>query len=92
MSLSQRRAFEEMGRSVSTIIRELDRYAAAYERAYDSEIGNDAVIGDAWIKIAKGVHGLLDGETGRLDPGDASAKIFALVRAVKFTSIEFDEA
>ena len=51
------------------------RYADAW-RSRESPIGNDYVLGPEWEAIGRGIHGLLNGETGRLDCGTLSAFIY----------------
>lgn len=93
MPTREQRFYEEMGRAVSNIIAALNRYAYAYEKAYGTTIGEDAVIGDeGWLVIAKGVHRLLDGEIGHMDAGNVDHVIRMLVREAGFTEKEFDQA
>lgn len=82
------RSFQEMGRAVKDVIVALNRYALAYQRYYDAPIGEDAVLGKAWLKIARGAIGLLGGETGSLDPGHADSMIRSLAREAGFKEEE----
>lgn len=45
------------------------RYADEHRFAYETPIGNDAVIGEAWHDMARAILALLNGATGRLDCG-----------------------
>lgn len=45
------------------------QYADAHFLAYESRIGQDGVLGDAWLQIIKSIRELLNGEIGRLDGG-----------------------
>lgn len=47
----------------------LQQYAEAYHDRFESEIGDDGVLGPEWVAIARGIIGLLNGDTGRLDAG-----------------------
>lgn len=64
----------------TNMINGLKLYAQAHQAEYDQPIGDDAVLGDSWENIARGILGLLDGETGKLDPGtiDGSIRRFAV--------------
>jgi hypothetical protein len=50
-------------------------YAAQHARRFDSKIGDDGVLGPEWAQIGAALHGLLNGETGRLDCGTLDAII-----------------
>ena len=50
-------------------------YAAQYEERFGSHIGDDGVLGDCWLQIARGYLGLLNGETGRLDCGTLDGEL-----------------
>lgn len=91
--MSRRRQYNEMGDSIVQIFRALQRYKSAYEGAYGSPIGDDAVIGDeGWLPIAKAMIRLLDGETGDRDPGELDGHIRDLVLEAGFTEKELDAA
>lgn len=55
-------------------------YALAHRVRYGAPIGEDYVLGVAWIEWAKALRSLLNGETGRLDCGTLDAWIFAKVK------------
>lgn len=45
-------------------------YATEYKYRFDGDqIGQDSVLGEAWLQIARAYLALLNGETGRLDCG-----------------------
>jgi hypothetical protein len=44
-------------------------YGAFHEQRYDSLIGDDGVLGAAWLEMGKSLCQLLDGEIGRLNGG-----------------------
>ena len=45
------------------------QYAETHQRQFESTIGEDYVLGPEWAQIGKGILGLLNGETCRLDCG-----------------------
>lgn len=47
----------------------LARLASEHLRRFEVPIGEDYVLGDAWLTIASGILASLNGETGRLDCG-----------------------
>ncbi len=53
-------------------------YAAATKASYGGNIGSDCVLGPEWAAIGRGIHGLLNGETGQLDCGAISSYIIKL--------------
>lgn len=79
---------QEMGLAIEKIERALDQYALAYLEQYGAKLGEDAVIGDAWARVLRGVIGLLDGETGQLDPGRAWHRLVKLGKAHGFSDRE----
>lgn len=64
--------FEE---PIVLISRALRLYAEQHAERYESPIGADYVLGDHWKDIARGLIGLLNGETGRLDCGTIDGAI-----------------
>ena len=44
-------------------------YAQAHEKAYESSIGEDGVLGPQWAKIGAALRMLLNGDLRRLDGG-----------------------
>jgi hypothetical protein len=74
------------------LYRALISYAAQHERRYESRIGEDFVLGPAWLAIARNLLRLLDGETGRLDCGTLDGDLRRLAVSVGFTEAEFDDA
>lgn len=44
-------------------------YADAHKSRYESDIGQDYVLGPHWEAVGKGLLGLLNGDIGRLDAG-----------------------
>ena len=66
------------------LLNALDLYAANHERLYESPIGEDGVLGAAFLDMAKGLVRLLDGETGRLDCGTLWGDVDRLLRASGF--------
>lgn len=75
---SPRTSFERL----SVILDAVEAYCRAYRSAYESDIADDAILGDEGVApILLGVVRLLDGDLGRLDAGtmwgraDAIAKV-----------------
>lgn len=74
------------GRALQKIYDGLEEYAETYRDEYDSEIGDDGVLGDEWEKIASGLIGLLNGETGNVDPGNMDGDVRDLAKDVGLES------
>lgn len=55
-------------------------YARAYLRRYETDIGEDAIIGDYFRDLLRALHNLLDGDCGRLDAGLISREINDLAK------------
>lgn len=51
------------------------RYAIDHRSEYETPIGDDGVLGPEWLAVGKGLIGLLNGQTGRLDCGTVDAFI-----------------
>ena len=51
------------------------RYAQDHKKEYGTPIGDDGIIGAAWLEVGKGLIDLLNGQTGRLDCGTLDAFI-----------------
>jgi hypothetical protein len=56
-------------RAMVLMLRGWIEYAQAHKAAFDSDIGEDYVLGDEWFKIGEALRGLLNGDLGRLDGG-----------------------
>jgi hypothetical protein len=69
---------------IVTLARSLASYADAHAARYESPIGSDGVLGRDWERMLKGLRGLLNGETGRLDCGTVDAAILAMYAAAGF--------
>ncbi len=74
--------------AVVDILKALAEYADAHRARYESEVGEDGVLGDHFEEIARGLLGLLNGETGRLDCGTLDGAIRKLCKAAKVEGIE----
>lgn len=70
------------------MIRGAATYADAYASRYGSPIGEDGVLGEAWLQIASGILQLLNGETGMLDAGATDGLLRDMVRAAGFSGEE----
>jgi hypothetical protein len=62
----------------------LGRYADAYKQEYDSEVGTDGVLGQAWLDMARGFVMLLNGEVGRFDAGTLDGCVRELAKRAGF--------
>lgn len=62
-----RQRVEERG--IYSLISGWAEYADRHSARYESGIGTDYVLGDAWAEIGGSIRKLLDGETGRFDCG-----------------------
>lgn len=62
----------------------LEYFAQAHFAMYNSPIGEDSVLGEAWLNMARGLVAMLDGEHGRLDAGTMWSLINDLAKAVGF--------
>lgn len=71
-------------RAIRLGIESLADMAADYEARLGSTIGSDYVLGEYWLGMAKGLKGMLDGETGALDCGFCSAAIRNLAELAGF--------
>jgi hypothetical protein len=76
--LSPREGFE---RAIVTMLRGWLEYADAHHQRYESTITNDGVLGDYWVDIGRAIHGLLDGDCGRIDCGTFSTLIHDTMEA-----------
>jgi hypothetical protein len=75
---------------IVAMIRSLATYADNHESAYGSPIGQDYVLGAAWLDMLKGWRQLLNGELGRLDGGTLDSLAYDLAEAVGFKREELD--
>jgi len=69
---AHRRALDEpirFEKPILMLMDALEAYAHQYGSAYTMPVGDDGVLGDEWLSIARGLLGLLNGEHGRLDAG-----------------------
>ena len=60
------------------LLRGLDGYVLAYKGRFESNLSNDAVLGPAWLDMAKGLIDLLNGPAGRLDCGTVDSMVRAM--------------
>jgi len=74
--------------AVLELLRALAEYADAHRECYESDVGDDGILGDHFEEIARGLLGLLNGETGRLDCGTLDRAIRQLCQAAKVEGIE----
>lgn len=78
---SPRAGFE---RAACLMLQGFEEYRRAHRAAYDAGIGEDGVLGDEWATLGDALHGLLNGETGRLHCGTLSTRIRDALRAEGF--------
>lgn len=77
-------------RAIKGMLLALAIYADAHERAYDSPIGEDGVLGEHWKDMARAFLGMLNGEAGRFDCGTLDGCVRKLARQVGFEEREAD--
>ncbi len=51
------------------------RYADQHRALYGAKLADDSYLGPIWNDLGRSIHGLLNGETGRLDCGTLSSFI-----------------
>lgn len=72
------------------LIEALEGYAQGHFKLYGSRIGDDGVLGEEWLAIAKAIRGLCNGELGRLDGGTIFDLLSTLVREAGFATEEWE--
>lgn len=72
-------------RSIRLGIESLADMAAAYEARYGQAISLDYILGDYFASMARGLHGMLNGEIGNLDAGFCDAAILNIWYEAGFT-------
>jgi hypothetical protein len=68
----------------------LTTYMFEHEFRYGSSIAEDYVLGPQFLKAAKALRELLNGDTGRLDGGRMDSSIRRMLFAAGFTEQEVD--
>lgn len=63
--------------AIAHLVRGLIAYRQAYVVRYHVEISDDPSLREDWLSIARGIIGLLDGDTGRF----SCAKLDGLIRS-----------
>lgn len=63
--------------------------ASIHLRRWDSLIGTDHVLGVYWLDMLKGLRGMLNGETGKIDCGAFDATLVQLARDNGFSDDDF---
>jgi len=56
-------------------------YADCHRDAYESEIGEDGILGEAWAQVGKQLRNLLNGDLGRLDGGTMDSILYDALTA-----------
>lgn len=82
---------EEMRDCLGDMLEVLSRYAGLHRELYGSPIGEDGVLGDHWHSMARGLIGLLNGETGDTDCGGFDHDIRAMAVEEGFSQEEVDQ-
>jgi hypothetical protein len=62
-------------RSIVGLLKGWIDYTNQHAARYESGIGDDGVLGPEWESIGRGILGLLNGESGRLDCGTLDSLI-----------------
>ena len=68
----------DMGDAIKNMLEHVERYATAYKREFDSDIGDDGVLGDGLREVLHGLNTLLNGPLGRHDGGTLSREIYRI--------------
>lgn len=74
-AIHYRRPLDAHENALVSMLRGWAAYADAARAKFDSGIGEDYVLGPEWETIGKGMLGLLNGPTGRLDCGTVDSFI-----------------
>lgn len=69
---------QAMGNALKQIVEHAERYATAYKQEFDTQIGQDHVLGPEFTALLSAVHALLNGPTGNVDCGRLSGAIHRL--------------
>lgn len=68
------------GAQVYHMLRHWAQYAECHYDRFGELIAEDYVLGDYWLRMGKGLKGLLDGETGHLDCGTVHGLILSVAK------------
>jgi hypothetical protein len=71
--------------ALAHLIRGLVGYAEVYQARYKVPIASDVALRVDWLKIAQGIAGLLDGDTGRFDCPSLDGLIRSTAESAGFT-------
>lgn len=71
-------------KAVTDMIQAWLDYAECHATRYESGIGEDGVLGQAWAYLGKGIIDLLNGDCGRLDCGTICRVIHDTLKAEGF--------
>lgn len=75
------RYIRPQGRALRLLLLGWEEYAYAHQKEFGSLIGDDGVLGEHWTDIARGIHGLLDGNTGGWDAGSIDHNLREILKA-----------
>lgn len=75
---------------ILSLIEGLQDYRVEYEARYESKIGDDYVLGTSYLRLARTIIELLNGEIGRLDGGSIQRLIRQTLDAAGFSEDEIN--
>jgi hypothetical protein len=76
-----------MGGALVTMIEAWADYADFHAERYESKLGDEGILGPAWLLLGKGMLQLLNGELGSYDAGTLESTIVEIAKAAGFESI-----
>jgi hypothetical protein len=65
-------------KAILQLIDALNYYQEAHRDIHGSQLADDAVLGEYWIKMVRSAEGLLNGDLGRLDGGTLDRMLRAI--------------
>jgi hypothetical protein len=78
------------GHPIATLCTALARYADDHRARYESSLGDDGVLGPAWLDMLRSIRTLLNGELGQLDGGTIDGLLYDMAEAAGFEREELD--
>lgn len=79
------RPYPGFEQAISCLVNGLVAYAEVYRARYLVEVSADVCLGEDWLAIARGMLGLLDGDTGRFHCPALDGLIRATAERAGFT-------
>ncbi len=77
-------------RPIVGMLQTMAAYADAHQARFASPLGDDYVLGAAWLEMLIGWRKLLNGELGRLDGGTLDRLYFEIGKAAGFDADELE--